>query len=691
MKNKLNKLSNSILSKFTGENKRRNQVISFVAAFALIGAITFIVSHASGFSIAIEPELASTISGCAKKVTGDSTASGNAYLQICSIETSAGNNSPGAHLPIDYSLSSLPGTVRYVATNGSDSNTGSVSSPYATLLKAINSSAAGDSIVIRGGEYNQGGNNNGGNLAKVTKTLTIMAYPKETPVFTGSRAVSGGWTPEGSLSYITYTPMPADTSADYGTPLKATGKLPDQAWIGNTRLSQVATKAEVSNGKFFVDTGNGGRMYLTSSDAAKSSIEVSKYDQLFYIGAPNTKLEGIRIRRYSDPAARYGVVTINASADGTKLTNVEILDSAEMASKVTGDGGAKNINQNVTFKNVTIDKSGWMGVNANYTDNFTMDAVKITNLNLDNEYNGSPQTGALKTSRSRYIKVLNSEFDNMNGAGLWFDQSNVDVDMANNTIKNVSGASVFFEISDDLLMVNNYIESSGANAVEIVSSSGAKLVNNTLVGGKDPLGIYVDPRAVAGCSTPNGGCTYIYANSDWDTVRPIPSTLDWMTKIDLLVNNVVVQKAANDSRYCGPAPICYMQTNKTGHVGLKDAIHKADPSRGIPQTFMDDNIYANVGQYAVRTQESGSYTNVAAWSSFLAGSPVGISGLEVGSKSGSGWASTTDGTPTAALAAIHNQATQIPNSLNGNFSTATINNIMEYVNNGAQHYGVFNK
>lgn len=45
------------------------------------------------------------------------------------------------------------GSVYYMATTGSDSNSGSFSAPFATLRKAIETMSAGDTLYIRGGTY----------------------------------------------------------------------------------------------------------------------------------------------------------------------------------------------------------------------------------------------------------------------------------------------------------------------------------------------------------------------------------------------------------------------------------------------------------------------------------------------------------------------------------------------------------
>jgi hypothetical protein len=56
---------------------------------------------------------------------------------------------------------------RYVATNGKDTNAGTISKPLKTIQRAINNSATGDTIYVTGGNYKE-------NLTCQNKTVTII-------------------------------------------------------------------------------------------------------------------------------------------------------------------------------------------------------------------------------------------------------------------------------------------------------------------------------------------------------------------------------------------------------------------------------------------------------------------------------------------------------------------------------------
>ncbi|MDB5166663.1 MAG: hypothetical protein JWM37_735 [Candidatus Saccharibacteria bacterium] len=654
----------------------------FVLVFGMVGVSALIISHAASSTVATEAENG-TLSNCVTKVK-DASASGGTAVQFGTCAPSAGGNppagggttspvgsssGPGAHLPISYSLSSLTGTVRYVATNGSDTNPGSAKAPFATLSKAISASAANDSIVVRGGTYRIG------NLA-VSKSLKIYAYPGEIPVFNGAQSFASGWTTSGSLSSHSYAPKAATDGSGIsftgGQNLSGdgVGKYPDQAWVGGSQLKQVSSQAAVTAGKFYVDR-TAKRIYLAASDVSKGGVEASDKNVFMSISAANTVLRGLTITRYSNGGADYGIINITGNADSSLLQDDVISDAAFISVAYQGNS---NTNANGTMRNVTVTSSNWMGVSATYTDNLTLDGVKLVNMNQFNEFTYSPQSGGLKTSRTTFTKVINSDISNNKSHGLWFDQSNYHVEVANNTILDNAGSGMFFEISDNLWLVNNYIRSTGgARAVKLAGSSGMNLINNTIIGGADPIGVYVDNRSLPGCSDPARALCAGSYNSDRDSVRAHRATMTWVPSIDIMINNIVAYPTA--AGYCGTTTgLCITSSNATAKVGLNTVIHKA--AGGRPLTQMNGNVYAN-GSGKIINTASGNFTTTAAFMNAMAGAPVGIGGIESAGLSGNTYVA-ADGKPTAALTAVHSKAVAIP----GN---ATIN---QYVAAGTRHYGV---
>jgi hypothetical protein len=328
------------------------------------------------------------------------------------------------------------------------------------------------------------------------------------------------------------------------------------------------------------------------------------------------------------------------------------------------------------MENVTLMTSNWMGLGLMYTDNFVADRIKITNMNQFGEFASSPQSGGIKTSRTHFTKIINSDISNNANHGIWFDQSNYKAEVANNRIMNNGGSALFYEISDHLTLVNNYIVATGtAQALRLAGSSGLRLVNNTVIGGGAPFGVYVDNRSKPGCADPAQPLCENSYSSDRDTVRPHLATMDWIPRIDLVINNIFAYPT--NSNYCGTNYVmCITDQNSTAIVPIEQVIHKADPTRGIPQTYMDGNVYAN-GTNRIIDTAIGSYLNHTAFATAMAAAPVSIAGFEAAGKTGNSFVN-TDGSPTSTLSAAHSQAVAVP----------TDTQINQYIPAGTKHYGV---
>lgn len=640
-----------------------------MGSFIVVGVVYVAFSLASTIAFSVEPESGVSV-GCISSVD-DSTASSEKSVRF---GASGGCASlAGAKLPINYDVNSLTGSRRFVDDTGSDvAGNGTIEKPYATISKAYSVATAGDAIVVRQGDYNES------NITIAqNKSVKIIAYPGETPTFNGAQAVDSGWSTEGSNSYHAYSPQPVTNGSGIsfitgqGLNGDGVGKYPDQAWVGDTQLRQVALKSDLVAGKFWVDITN-SRIYMASSDVTRGSIEVSDKDVFATVFAPNTTIEGLAIIRYSNSADDYGVIKFMSEADNGVLKSVVLSDMSFIGVAFLGD---RHINTNSSVQNVTLTHSNWMGVSALYTEGFSMKAVKISGMNQFNEFAYSLQTGGLKTSRTRNTKVINSDVSDNNSPGLWFDQSNLNVQVAGNHIVNNASSGVFFEISDNLYLVNNYITATGtARAVKLAGSSGLKLINNTIIGGADVVGVYVDQRSAPGCSVPGQPLCGNSYESDRDEFRPLPPTMSWVPGIDVMLNNIIAYPTGQG--YCGAVTaLCITNTNTGTSVALNQVIHAENVALGIPKTVMNNNVYAN-GSSTIAITIQGRYTTTTSFSESLTSSPVNIPGLEQNSKAGNTWVDTS-GKPSAQLATAHSEATAVP-------TDSTIN---LYIPAGLKHYG----
>jgi hypothetical protein len=114
-------------------------------------------------------------------------------------------------------------------------------------------------------------------------------------------------------------------------------------------------------------------------------------------------------------------------------------------------------------------------------------------------------------------------------------------------------------------------------------------------------------------------------------------------------------------------------------VPIEWTIHQANyNSTGRPQTLINGNVYANGTSKIIAINEpAGSYTTTNAFATAMAGAPVSISGFETMGRYGNSYIN-PDGTPTSALADLHNSAYPVPTDVK----------INQFIQAGTRHYGV---
>lgn len=131
----------------------------------------------------------------------------------------------------------------YIATNGNDSNPGTISQPWRTWQKGFSTVSAGDVLYIRGGNYTgMYGSGHGVNISGRDGTsssrITVMAYPGETPVLDCSPLSSSSGVNFGILmrncDYWLIKGLTLKNVREYNNLSKSSGGSPTAGWeLGN--------------------------------------------------------------------------------------------------------------------------------------------------------------------------------------------------------------------------------------------------------------------------------------------------------------------------------------------------------------------------------------------------------------------------------------------------------------------------
>lgn len=474
-----------------------------------------------------------------------------------------------------------PGTVAYpapanaifVATNGSDSNPGTIDRPLATLEKATQVVKENGTVVLRGGTYHEDA------LVYPRRGITIQPYQKEAVWFDGAETVSG-WTQSGNVwvkggwnAFFDSSPTfvkgaPDGTSVGYvwlnpDYPLAA---HPDQIWVDDVALTQVGSRAAVNAGTFFVDQAN--KQLVIGTNPNGKRVDVSTLGKALSIRAEDSTVRGIGVRRYASSMPTKGTVT--ADFPGITLENMMIVDNATT--------GFHTWAKNVELRNVTVAGNGYMGFSGHNADGLKVDSL-LSYANNTQHFNRTPGSGALKVTATKTVTVQNSSFIDNWGQGVWFDDSVQNITFTGNDVVGTEGNGLVLEISEHATVADNLIANSGIAGALITNTGNVSVWNNTIVGNKRNVNIVEDAR------------------------RGPTTAIPWVTKNVEFVNNVVAGEAGADCVMCVES----WSKTLTGATMLTKSEGNLFHRTGAesPKSFA---LWANASSAATRLATFGDYT-----------------------------------------------------------------------------------
>lgn len=155
---------------------------------------------------------------------------------------------------VDHFFATGATQTYYVSPNGDDSNPGKINQPWRTIQHAADTVAAGDTVLIRNGVYNeQIIISHGGDPAN--GYIVFSAYPSETPVIDGKGVNTGN---NGFVLQASF--------------IKITG-LEFRNWPDNGICSWSAGYLEISDCKIH-DGGAGIGLYDGTHDFIVNQVEV---------------------------------------------------------------------------------------------------------------------------------------------------------------------------------------------------------------------------------------------------------------------------------------------------------------------------------------------------------------------------------------------------------------------------------
>jgi outer membrane biosynthesis protein TonB len=431
--------------------------------------------------------------------------------------------------PIGSTRYEVPANAIFVATDGKDTNSGALTSPYRTIQKAMDKAVDGQTVVVREGTYHEFV------IMHRGRSTTLQAYPGEKVWLDGSREVTNweasgskwvasGWdvTFDNSPTYTRGAPDGTAVGWSFLNPQYPLAAHPDQLWIDGVAQKQVGSAAEVTANTFFVDNA-ADKLYLGTNPAGKN-VRASDLVQAISMRGDNSTVQGIGVRRYSPSVPDMG--TVVAYAKNVKLENVAITDNSTTGLNISDTGS--------TLNHITVARNGLMGMSTVYAD-----GVKVTNaLVADNNtesFNRAPAAGGYKIGRSRGVTVQDSTFLRNNGNALWFDESVYDIKVEGNDVLDSTGNGVVFELSSKIVATNNIIARNALSGLLIDGTDKVEVWNNTFTSNKRHVNIAQGDRRAWRESDPGH-----------DPRQPFPDpTMTWEIRDINVFNNVMERSTGN--------------------------------------------------------------------------------------------------------------------------------------------------
>lgn len=410
----------------------------------------------------------------------------------------------------DYAVPASGAVI--VSTSGSDSGSGTLASPLRTVAAAVSKATSGDTVVIRGGTYNESVS------VPASKSITIQAYPHEAVWFDGSKRVTA-WTKSGSTWTTPWSFFPSSVIdgiadnpgyVDSAAPLAARF---DQVFVNGAQLTQVAKASQVTAGTFAVDSSAG--TVTIGSDPSGQEVRVSNLSQALAVLSPNSTVRGFGVRRYASQQVSIGAVRL-AGANVT-ARNLVVEDSAWIGLNNSAAGG--------TLDHLTVVRSGLLGIGVNAGYGFAL-TNSVVDDNNSSHFKAAPVAGGFKITRSRGVTVTNNQVNDNWTTGIWFDESCYDIVVAGNTATGNTTANVELELSQKAIVADNVL--TGGKAPVYILNTGDVRVWNNSIGASTVFGIKIhqDSRLASDLSVPGH-----------DKQRPVPDpTVPWVTK-DIDVEN----------------------------------------------------------------------------------------------------------------------------------------------------------
>ncbi len=393
----------------------------------------------------------------------------------------------------------FPSDAKFVAATGNDSSgNGTQTQPYKTLLKAIQLSIAGGTIVLREGTYRMGD-------VIVNKKLIIQPFPHEKVWIRGSLEADEWQTTSDGLwtkQWPYHIPLHSETvNCSSGCYIGLRDSLHianhrENVFINEKPLKQVLNRNEVIPGTFWVDkTDKSNVKYFIGSSPINKSVEITSFEKPLEIrsAGSGSVIRGLGFLHGAKTAffAQFTQVTLenNSFAWGSEV-GCFLLSSP-----------------NCILRGNSVRYNGQTGLRIMQSDNYVVTDNYISDNNVE-DFAPWWGAGGFKVGNSKNGFVKNNLFERNLCTALWYDINCFNTFTQGNLSRFNKGWGTFYEAGSTGTVIGNLYHGN-AVGIKVANTGNVNIFNNTIVNCLASIDIIDGNRT-------NNDSLQVAAGNDWN-------------------------------------------------------------------------------------------------------------------------------------------------------------------------------
>lgn len=382
----------------------------------------------------------------------------------------------------------------FVDTRSDLAGDGTPERPFSTLAEAVAAAHPGGTIVLASGVYHE--------FVHIADTpnLTIRAAAGATVWMDGSapaeevKSEGSHWRLPDQAPDLdrspTYTRGAPDNRKEgwrFVSPDHPLAADPSQVWFDDRPLRQVGARDDVGPGTFAVD----GRDLLVGDNPQGHDVRIGTLTHALVVNAPGARIEGIGIRRYVPSVPDFGAVVLGGRGD--RLKSVTVVDSSTTGVSVQ--------EENVTLENVTVQRSGMLGVQAHRAFGLRILGGRFSHNNTLG-FNMAPNAGGIKITETAPLQIRDVIIDRNLGVGLWLDESVGDATLYRLSAQGNSLHGVLVELSSRVKLVACRLAGNDGNGLRVQNSDQVDVWNTTSLANRRAVDFVQDGRTPGSSGAP---------------------------------------------------------------------------------------------------------------------------------------------------------------------------------------------